>query len=430
MDELVTLLKNKRENEVDLDHISNCSNLNPSQIPVLHPEIFKINDFYQGGAKPNKSQSADCQISVEQLLSFQNINRFQCLVGPPGVGKSTLSRRLVKNQQYKLSLYLRFAEINYNSNLTLQEFLFNKQFVKFGFTPEKCKKVFFWLLSNQSKCLLVLDGLDQAQLDLSKEPAHEEHSERLNVSTIIACLFKKIFLPQVRIIVTSRPHALLPLHHSLRPDNIYQVQGLSPEDTRTLLRCFAGERFEDLSLKLKQLGPELEDMCRCPLLLQMFFLSQMKPSRSIGEATTITRIFATVLESLQRSKNSRTDFQKVHVKLARLAHNTFIKNQIMITWAEVKKEDLEENEINDLIIIIPGYEGICFKMLDSDKTLFFSHQLFHEYYCAWHVCNMTDDDFRRTLEEAKYDHNFDAVKKFIYGLVCDINESQSEFPTV
>ena len=419
------MLKN-RENEVDLEHISWCSDINPSQIPTLHPEMFEINDFYRGGAKLNKKPSTNRRVTVDQLLSSDNTNRFQCLVGPPGVGKTTLSKRLVKNQTYELSIDLRFSEINYSSKLTLQELLLNKKLTKYGITPKICQKTFSWILVNQSKCLIVLDGLDQAQFDLKNEPAHEDHNERLKVSTIIACLFNKAFLPQVRIIVTSRPHALFSLHHSLRPDSIYQLQGLSQDDTATLLRCFAGDQFEALWSQLNQMGPKLQDLCTSPLILQMFFLSQIKPSETIEEATTLTGIFATVLENFQHSKHNRAEFQKVQEKLARLAYNTFINNQIILTMVDVETEGLKESEIHDLIIVIPGYKGISFKVLDLEKTLYFSHQLFHEYYCAWHVCNITDEEFREFLEQTKCEENFDEVKRFLFGLVYDVNKNQGK----
>ena len=426
VDELMRLMEKMRENELDLDHLSKFSNINSFKIPILHPEIFEVKDFYEGGAKLNNRPSADSQINVEQLLSLDNTNRFQCLIGPAGVGKTTLSKRLVKLSNFKLSIHLRFSEINYKNKLTLQELLVNKKFVKLGFTLEKCQKVFSWILTNQPKCLLVLDGLDQAQFNLKDEPAHEDYNERLSVSSIIACLFKKTFLPRIRIIVTSRPHALLPLHYSIRPDTIYELQGLSHNDTATLLRYIAGDRYENISRKFTQLGSKLKDLCRCPLILQMFYLSQINPSRSNGEATTLTRVFATVLENFQHSKHNRANFEKVQDKLARLAYKTFINNQIMMTWEDVKREGLEENDIHDLIIVIPGYEGMSFKVLDLEKKLFFSHQIFHEYYCAWHIRKMSDDDFRKFCEQKKEDKNFDEVKNFLFGLIYDVNKNQGK----
>ena len=420
------MIEENRENEVDLDHISWCLDVNSSPIPTLHPEIFKV-DFYQGKAKFNQQPSADRRVTVDQLLSLDNRHRFQCLVGPPGIGKTTLSKRLAKNRTFKLSFHLRFSEINYSNKLTVQELLLNKKFANLGFIPEKCQKAFSWILANQKKCLLVLDGLDQAQFDLKDEPPAEDRNASLNVSTIIACLFKtKSFLPNVRIIVTSRPHALNSLHHSLRPDKIYQLQGLSQDDTATLLQYFAGDQFEALWNQLNQKGPKLKDLCRSPLILQMFFLSQINPSETIGEATTLTGIFATVLENFQRSKHNRAEFHKVLIKLARLAYNTFMKNQITISWEDLKKEDLDENEIHDLIVVIPGHRGMSFKVLDVEKTLYFSHQLFHEYYCAWHVCKITDEEFRGFLEQTKREWNFDEVKRFLFGLIYDVNKDQGK----
>ena len=142
VDELVRLINEKQEKDLDLDHLSMFSKVNSSQIPVLHPEIFKVKYFYGEGAKLSNRPSEDSQINVKQLLSLHNSSRFQCLIGPAGIGKTTLSRRLVKYSNFKLSIHLSFSEINYKNKLTLQELLLNKKFANFGFALEKYQKVF------------------------------------------------------------------------------------------------------------------------------------------------------------------------------------------------------------------------------------------------------------------------------------------------
>ena len=387
--------------------------------------MFEIKQFFQNRYDPTNLQQRGQEVQFDDLLSSDNPIRFACLVGPPGVGKTTLSKRLANNSVYELSLRLNFASINYKEKLTLQELLLKNQFDNFGFSVEKCQQVFFWITNNQSKCLLVIDGLDQAQFKIDEQPPKESCHSRLNVSSIIACLFGKIFLPNVRLIVTSRPHAVLDLHYSQRPDTVYQLEGLSDENTNELLQFLSGDRYEEFSLNLKKLGPELESLCSCPLLLQMFVLSQLDPSETIGEAKTITRMFATVLENLQLSKHVKTDFQEIRTKLARLAFNTFMNNQILITWEQVSDEGLTQEEIQDLIVTVPGCDKMAFKVLDANKLLYFSHQMIHEYYCALHLWeSLSCKDFRQFLKESKGKEQFIIVRKFLYGLAYDIDCNQ------
>ena len=387
--------------------------------------MFEVENFFNTRYDPANIRRRGQEIRFDDLLSSNNSNRFACVVGPPGIGKTTLSKRLANSQVYEVSLHLNFASINYTNKLTLQELLLDKQLVNLGFSTEKCQQVFSWIIENQSKCLLVIDGLDQAQFKIDEQPPNEMHDSPLNINTIIACLFKKIFLPEVRIIVTSRPHAILDLHYTQRPNIVYQLEGLSEENTDKLLQFLSGDRYDEFSTNFKMLGSELENLCTYPLLLQMFVLSQLIPSESIGEAKTVTRIFATVLENLQVSKNFKTDVQNIQTKLARLAYNTFKNKQILITWKQVSDEGLTAEEIQDLIVTVPGRKGMTFRVLDSHKLLYFCHQMIHEYYCAWHICNnLSNEDFGQFLQETKEDDRFIVVRKFLCGLAYDIDCDQ------
>ena len=394
---------------------------------MVHPKIFKIKDFYRACNDPINILQRGQEVLFEDLLSPDNTNRFSCIVGPLGAGKTTFSNRLAKNEVYELSLHLNFASINYSNPLTLQELLLDKQFANFDFSAEKCQRVFSWIIKNQAKCLLVIDGLDQAQFEIDYQPPNQTYATSLSVSTIIACLFKKIFLPNVRIIVTSRSHAILDLHHSQRPNDVYQLVGLSEENTDKLLRFLSGERYDRFSSTLEKLGPELKSLCACPLLQQMCILSQLNPTVAIGETKTITRMFATMLVKLQLSKGFKTDLNKIHDKLASLAYKTFRDNKVLITWKQMSDENLTEKEIQDLIVTVPGSEEVAFNMLDTNKLLYFSHQIIHEYYCAWYVCNnLSDEDFCKFLRTTKKDNRFIIVRKFVCGLVFDIDRHKGK----
>ena len=70
------MLEENRENEVNLEHISWYSDINPSQISTLHSEIFTKINICQRGAKLSKQLPTNRPVIVEQLLSLDDTNRF------------------------------------------------------------------------------------------------------------------------------------------------------------------------------------------------------------------------------------------------------------------------------------------------------------------------------------------------------------------
>ncbi|CAK8681851.1 unnamed protein product [Clavelina lepadiformis] len=65
-------------------------------------------------------------------------------------------------------------------------------------------------------------------------------------------------------------------------------------ENKELFVAFADE---DLWRKINTTSSQMLSMCRNPLMLQMIISNNIHPSEDIGDASTTTRLFATVMES-------------------------------------------------------------------------------------------------------------------------------------
>ncbi|CAK8687595.1 unnamed protein product [Clavelina lepadiformis] len=396
--------------------------------PVVHPNLEEVT-FYQGGAAPKQETyvpSTDdlMGISHERSIDFDDLvrsdKRYTGVIGNPGAGKSTLSKRLAKTEEFT-TFHVKFSDLPGRRELTLREMLIDNNYINLD--DETCKHSFEWVKINQSQCLIIFDGLDQANWAFEEEVAKLSYYAKQSVQNIIANIFNKHYLPDVKIIITSRPHSMLNISHTLQPNRTIFIRELSYDNMKSLFYAYTGSRADELWFQLSQNAPVVFSLCYNPLLLQLVIAASLNPSKGVGEITTTTRVFATVLEGLRRCDNTKPrDIAGLILQISKLAYNATKKSTVVITPTEMEEEGLSSDDVQDIIVALHAYVGFSQRVFDGDQKYFFSHQMFQECFTARYIISqMSVDEFMSFVaNEAFADEKWSVIRRFISGLLVDM----------
>ena len=139
------------------------------------------------------------------------------MIGPAGSGKTTISKRVViKTLDEKRHCFLvPLAYIKPDDNISLKQLLLSFPMILFAnevlVKEHDLDVAFKWLLKNQNKITIIFDGLDQARFtleDLKVQSAVDVNKKYLP-SELLFFILSRSLIPDVRLIVTSRPHSIL-----------------------------------------------------------------------------------------------------------------------------------------------------------------------------------------------------------------------------
>nr|CAB3260250.1 uncharacterized protein LOC100175027 [Phallusia mammillata] len=401
--------------------------LKPNQLPDVHPEMHEYK-AYEGGPMeieqfiPSTQQEFGSS-SHKQPVSFDKIvyltckKRFIALVGPPGSGKTTLSKQLAKLSQPNQSakFLLRFMDLSYNQPLTC------KQLFVDNLCPELDDKTkenaFQWMIENQDKCVFVLDGFDQATMSLAKMKAcNESYDKALKIEQLLANLCCKKFFKDSLLIFTSRPHSILKIPSELRPDVTVHVDDLSTENMKKLFCALAGDKADDLWDLFSTTTPQLLSLCHNPLLLQFIIFAVLH--KDLSKVKTVTEVFQTVLEQLRYSEHVHNrDITKLWKPLGKMAYDGMHVETVVFTIESLG--GLKAADVQDVIIVFARSLGFpAQRLFEGDQLFYFSHQTLQEIFAAKYICEfMSDEEFNEIIPEvAKGDH-WSMVRRFLCGLL-------------
>ncbi|CAK8687543.1 unnamed protein product [Clavelina lepadiformis] len=404
-----------------------------ADIPVVHPNYSEVS-FFEGGAVPEhetyspstekpKGMKHNRNVSFDNLL--KSSERFSAIVGFPGSGKTTLSKRLAKTQEY-FCLYSRFMDLPDGEKLNLRTLLIDNNFPELD--DATCEYVWEWVKKNQKKCLLLFDGMDQADWSFNKNAPKVSYDTPQSVPDLIANLCCKHFLRKVKLIFTSRPHSVIALPESLRPDATILLGDLPYESMKKLFYAYSGESADKLWKDLSESAPVVFSLCFNPLLLQLVIAAGLNPSKNVGEINTTTRVFSTVLENLRCSNHAKhQDITLLMGQLSEVAYKATMRSSVVITRDDLKTVGLKPDEIQDIVVGIYAHFTATSRVFDGHVKYFFAHQLYQEFFTAKHmISKLSLIEFKGLVDNQLFSsEKWSVIRRFICGLLVDLMKGMS-----
>ena len=392
------------------------------------------------------------EISVEDVLQPTDSSLLLRVVidGPPGIGKTTLCRKLLNmwsngtlvHQQYDLVLYCPLRNSKIATATTLAD-LFVRQRYEVPMVTE-------WFEKRNGKGLLIIfDGWD-------------ELSEQLRQSSLAASIICKEKLDQCSVIVTSRSYASSSL---LKMDTLsrhVQVIGFSKEeistviiqtlqkDTKLAQELIDKKREDDFyhkpftttqSSKDSQLAVKLindlkvrndvQSLCYVPLVCSMVILVYCKEGGHLP--TTLTQLYENfILQTIRRHVkrhdiNPRTlgslsslpsQLAKPLQEMCQLAYTNLANTRM--TFSSHQLQSLSETVKED-------YLGLMTTFTEYDEEKYqFLHLSIQEFLAAWWIVK-----HEKKTEEVFKDHfdddHFRMCLRFVAGLTHLEHESYQQY---
>jgi len=295
-------------------------------------------------------------------------------------------------------------------------------------SEEECVKAFDWVIKNDKECAIIIDGYDQAEWTMSKQPPKVSLNTKLFINEIVANLCTKHFLPESSIIITSRPHTMITLPKELRPETTIMLQDFLFETMKELFFAIAGSSAETLWKTLNANAPHLLSFCQNPLMLLFVIRAFMNASDDVANIKTMTAAFTSVLEDLRYSSHSRHD--DIHVIMKQIARIAFKRTEchsVMIRAADLSVENLSVSTVQDLIIAMYGGKREGSKVFDGDTKLFFSHQTLQEYFAALYIAKeMYFSQFKDFVYSDLFRPHWGVVRRFLCGFLINVKEKPSK----
>ena len=345
--------------------------------------------------------------------------------GKPGVGKSTFSKKLAVDwargekeilKQFTVLLLIKLRDVCNTPSVCA---MLERAELLSAENPLVFKQLYDYILQNQEKVLLVLDGFDEYSAEKSS-PIHH--------------IWRGSLLRECMTIVTTRPSKEDELR---KPSHVqFEISGFTDDQIKQFAENFFSHR-KDIADKFTKFLTErnLWGMAKIPLLLLMLCLTwnERSPShqeQSQSRADLYERFFQTLLDHVAaktsgHSFTSLNEYKDDLTKLGKVAFDALIMDCLYFELSKVPA---------DIRCLVKKFLSVGFfqvsKLSSSsrpDEIVHFLHKSVQEFLSAWFVVREVTKTKTASLTCLSHVDSFEKVQKMheVLKFVCEISSESA-----
>ena len=339
--------------------------------------------------------------------------------GRPGIGKSTFAKKLAVDwsrgekqilKKFDVSLLIKLRNVCNTQDITS---MLQKAELLSVDDPKVFNKLYEYILQNQQKVLLVLDGYDEYSSEKSS-PVYE--------------IWKGVRLPGCTVLATTRPtkegELRAPSHAQFEINGFNSKEQIKKFALKFLHHEQDIDEFTDFLSER-----DLWDMAKIPLLLLMLCLTwKEKDHRELlaSRAGLYESFFQTLFDHLA-AKNPGTAFASVDEykedlsKLGKLAFDALLDDCLYFKLSKLPK---------DIRTIIEKFMSVGFFQISKlsstarpEQGVFFLHKTIQEFLSAWFIIQQLTSAKEGELTCLSQIDSFGKVEKMdeVLKFVCELS---------
>ena len=338
--------------------------------------------------------------------------------GKPGMGKTTYCHKIALNWAKKrkgggesfphvlLVLLLKCRDINCDLWEAIDDQLLPREV-----NEEDKEKFFMFIRDNQSKVLLVLDGLDE--LPSSQLPIYKE-------------IIQGRVLPESYLVVTARHEVGMTVRECCH--TLLEVEGFTKTDAANFIRRYFGKTKEDLAKKLldKLVSDEtLQDLTANPLnaallcLLCEDFRGKLPGSRTLLYLEVVECVLRRYRQKMKLPETDQNlvSLHQVELKqLGRIAMEGLHNDSLYFDQSAFQAFSSDVISAFGFLSVEPGRSK-----RRPGRTYGFLHKSFQEFFAALYRCyQLLDEEISvdNLIVDPRYSFRFEQVLTFISGMLA------------
>lgn len=168
------------------------------------------------------------------------------------------------------------------------------------------------------------------------------------------------------------------------------------------------------------MSPRLLNLVSVPVFLILTAVVMSRdPTRP--PPTTVTELYTRIIAALRGVENirKRDKIDKIIIKLKALAYRGMKEGRVVFYEDDLLKFGVSIEEVQDLMMKVPGNNLLSRHLIEGDFIFFFCHQSIQEFFAASFIAHMTSWKFSQFNEKHLHEKRWSVVRRFVFGLVYD-----------